>query len=90
MLRSAAARHRRKDKKQQDPRWIRGCWSCVSAISSSAMYFGQAVGTAAGAAILAGVAGPFAYTALAVISIPLFVISIAVSLLAERRKAGAA
>ena len=89
MPRSAAARHRRKDKKQQDPRWIRGGWSCVSAISSSAMYFGQAVGTAAGAAVLAGVAGPFAYSALALISIPLFVVSIAVSLLADRKTSAA-
>jgi hypothetical protein len=49
------------------------------AMNSSAMYLGQAVGTAAGAAVLAGVAGPFAYSALALISIPLFIISIAVS-----------
>jgi predicted MFS family arabinose efflux permease len=56
------------------------------AMNSSAMYFGQAVGTAAGAAVLAGVAGPFAYTALALISVPLFVVSIVVSLLADRRK----
>jgi predicted MFS family arabinose efflux permease len=56
------------------------------AMNSSAMYFGQAVGTAAGAAVLAGVAGPFAYTALALISIPLFIASIAVSLLADRKK----
>jgi predicted MFS family arabinose efflux permease len=55
------------------------------AMNSSAMYFGQAVGTAAGAAVIAGVAGPFAYTALALISIPLFVISIAVSVLADRK-----
>ena len=55
------------------------------AMNSSAMYFGQAVGTAAGAAVLAGVAGPFGYTALALISIPLFVASIAVSLLADRK-----
>ena len=56
------------------------------AMNSSAMYFGQAVGTAAGAAVIAGVAGPAAYTALAAISIPLFVISIVVSLLADRKK----
>ena len=56
------------------------------AMNSSAMYLGQAVGTAAGAAVLAGVAGPFAYTALALISIPLFIASIAVSLLADRKK----
>ncbi len=55
------------------------------AMNSSAMYFGQAVGTAAGAAVLAGIAGASAYTALAFISIPLFVVSIAVSLLAERK-----
>lgn len=55
------------------------------AMNSSAMYFGQAVGTAAGAAVLVGVAGPFAYTALALISIPLFVVSIIVSLLADRK-----
>ncbi len=60
------------------------------AMNSSAMYFGQAVGTAAGAAVLAGVAGPFAYSALALISIPLFIASIVVSLLADRKKAGAA
>ncbi len=56
------------------------------AMNSSAMYFGQAVGTAAGAAVLAGVAGPSAYPALALISIPLFVASIVVSLLADRKK----
>ena len=56
------------------------------AMNSSAMYFGQAVGTAAGAAILAGVAGPSAYTALALISVPLFIVSIVVSLLAERER----
>ena len=55
------------------------------AMNSSAMYFGQAVGTATGAAVLAGVAGPFAYTALALISIPLFIAAIAVSLLADRK-----
>lgn len=58
------------------------------AMNSSAMYFGQAVGTAAGAAVIVGVAGPFAYSALAFISIPLFIVSIAVSLLAERKKTG--
>lgn len=51
-----------------------------------AMYFGQAVGTAAGATVLAGVAGPSAYPALALISVPLFVASIVVSLLADRKK----
>ena len=55
------------------------------AMNSSAKYFGQAVGTAAGAAVLAGIAGASAYTALAFISIPLFVVSIAVSFLAERK-----
>ena len=55
------------------------------AMNSSAMYFGQAVGTAAGAAVLAGVAGASAYTALAFISVPLFVLSIVVSLLADRK-----
>ena len=55
------------------------------AMNSSAMYLGQAVGTAAGAAVLAGVAGPSAYTALALISIPLFIASISVSLLADRK-----
>ncbi len=54
------------------------------------MHFGQAVGTAAGAAVLAGVAGAFAYTALPLISIPLFIASIAVSLLADRKKTRAA
>ena len=54
------------------------------AMNSSAMYFGQAAGTAAGAAVIAGVAGPAAYTALALISVPLFLVSIAVSVLAER------
>ena len=42
-----------------------------------------------GAAVLAGVAGPSAYTALAFISIPLFVVSIAVSLFAERKQGAA-
>jgi predicted MFS family arabinose efflux permease len=56
------------------------------AMNSSAMYFGQAVGTAAGAAVIAGVAGPSSYTALAAISIPLFIASIVVSLLADRKK----
>ncbi|MBC8008329.1 MAG: MFS transporter [Prolixibacteraceae bacterium] len=60
------------------------------AMNSSAMYFGQAVGTAAGAAVLAGVAGPSAYPALALISVPLFVASIVVSVLADRKKTGAA
>jgi len=60
------------------------------AMNSSAMYLGQAVGTAAGAAVLAGVAGPSAYTALALFSIPLFVVSIAVSVLADRNKTSAA
>jgi len=60
------------------------------AMNSSAMYFGQAVGTAAGAAVIAGVAGEFAYTALALISIPLFIASIAVSLFVERKKAARA
>ncbi|MEO8103361.1 MAG: MFS transporter [Betaproteobacteria bacterium] len=55
------------------------------AMNSSAMYFGQAVGTAAGAAVLAGFASPFAYTALAFISVPLFIVSIAVSVRAERK-----
>jgi len=55
------------------------------AMNSSAMYFGQAVGTAAGAAVIAGSAGPFAYSALALISVPLFIASIAVSLLADRK-----
>ena len=55
------------------------------AMNSSAMYFGQAVGTAAGAAVIAGVAGAFAYTALALISIPLFIASIAVSWFVERK-----
>jgi hypothetical protein len=54
------------------------------------MYFGQAAGTAAGAAVIAGVAGPAAYTALALISVPLFIISIIVSVLAERTKTVAA
>ena len=60
------------------------------AMNSSAMYFGQAVGTAAGAAVLADVAGPSAYTALALISVPLFIVSIAVSLLADRNKTSVA
>jgi len=55
------------------------------AMNSSAMYFGQAAGTAAGAAVIAGVAGPSAYTALALISVPLFIGSIAVSMIADRR-----
>ena len=59
------------------------------AMNSSAMYLGQAVGTAAGAAVLAGIAGASAYTALAFISIPLFVVSIAVSLLADRKTSAA-
>jgi hypothetical protein len=37
------------------------------------------------AAVATGVAGPFAYTALALISIPLFIAAIAVSLLADRK-----
>ena len=56
------------------------------AMNSSAMYFGQAVGTAAGAAVIAGIAGAPAYTALAFISVPLFVVSIAVSLIADRER----
>ena len=42
------------------------------------------------AAVAAGVAGPFAYSGLALISIPLFIASVAVSLRADRKKAGAA
>lgn len=56
------------------------------AMNSSAMYFGQAVGTASGGALLAGMAGPGAYTALAFLSVPLFVFSIVLSLFAERNK----
>ena len=57
------------------------------AMNSSAMYFGQAAGTASGAALLAGFGGPAAYTALVALSIPLFIASIAMSLLVERKKA---
>jgi predicted MFS family arabinose efflux permease len=57
------------------------------AMNSSAMYFGQAVGTASGAALLAGIGGPAAYTALVALSIPLFIASIVMSLLVERKKA---
>lgn len=59
------------------------------AMNSSAMYFGQATGTASGAALLAGIGGPVAYTALVALSIPLFIASIVMSLLVERKKAGA-
>lgn len=55
------------------------------AMNSSAMYFGQAVGTASGAALLAGIGGPGAYTALAALSIPLFIASIVMSLIVERK-----
>ncbi len=57
------------------------------AMNTSAMYFGQAVGTAAGAALLAGIGGPGAYTALVALSIPLFIASIVMSLVVERKKA---
>jgi predicted MFS family arabinose efflux permease len=56
------------------------------AMNTSAIYFGQAVGTAAGGAFLAGIAGAGAYPALAYISIPLFVASILISLLADRSR----
>jgi len=59
------------------------------AMNSSAMYFGQAVGTASGAALLAGIGGPGAYTALVALSIPLFIASIVMSLIVERKKAAA-
>lgn len=59
------------------------------AMNTSAMYFGQAVGTAAGAALLAGIGGPGAYTALVALSIPLFIASIVMSLVVERKKAAA-
>jgi predicted MFS family arabinose efflux permease len=59
------------------------------AMNSSAMYFGQAAGTASGAALLAGIGGPGAYTALVALSIPLFIASILMSLIVERKKAAA-
>ncbi|HEX7812524.1 MAG TPA: MFS transporter [Burkholderiales bacterium] len=59
------------------------------AMNTSAMYFGQAVGTASGAALLAGIGGPVAYTWLVALSIPLFLASIVMSLLVERKKTSA-
>jgi predicted MFS family arabinose efflux permease len=56
------------------------------ALNSSAIYLGQAGGTAAGAAMLATFAGPSTYTALAAISIPLFIVSIALSLAIDRKR----
>lgn len=59
------------------------------AMNSSAMYFGQAVGTASGAALLAGIGGPVGYTWLVALSIPLFLGSIVMSLLVERKNSAA-
>ncbi|HZP91870.1 MAG TPA: MFS transporter [Burkholderiales bacterium] len=52
------------------------------AMNSSAIYLGQALGTAAGGALLAGGAGR--YADLAWLSIPVFVLAIVLSLVAER------
>jgi hypothetical protein len=49
------------------------------------MYFGQAFGTAAGAALLGAVGTPAGYTWLVAISIPLFALSIALSLAIDRK-----
>jgi MFS transporter, DHA1 family, inner membrane transport protein len=55
------------------------------ALNTSAMYFGQAFGTAGGAALLAAVAAPAGYTWLAAISVPLFAVSIALSVAIDRK-----
>lgn len=55
------------------------------ALNTSGMYFGQAFGTAGGAALLAAAPVPAGYTWLAAISIPLFALSIALSLWIDRR-----
>ena len=59
------------------------------ALNWSSNHFRQAIGTVAGAAILAGVAVPSAYPPQALVSIALFVVSIVVSLRAKRKEAGA-
>lgn len=55
------------------------------AMNSSAIYLGQAVGTAAGGALLAHAAGTAGYAELALISIPLFVASLVASHFAGKR-----
>jgi predicted MFS family arabinose efflux permease len=55
------------------------------ALNTSGMYFGQAFGTAAGAALLGAVGTPAGYTWLVAISIPLFALSIALSLAVDRK-----
>jgi predicted MFS family arabinose efflux permease len=55
------------------------------ALNTSGMYFGQAFGTAAGAALLGAVGTPAGYTWLVAISIPLFALSIALSLAIDRK-----
>jgi predicted MFS family arabinose efflux permease len=55
------------------------------ALNTSGMYFGQAFGTAAGAALLGAVGAPAGYTWLAAISVPLFVLSIALSVAVDRK-----
>lgn len=55
------------------------------ALNSSSIYLGQALGTAAGAAVLAASGGTEGYARLALAALPLFVAAIAVSHWADRR-----
>jgi predicted MFS family arabinose efflux permease len=55
------------------------------ALNSSALYLGQAFGPAIGGLVLARVEGVAAYQALVVVSVPLFVAAITVSVLTTRR-----
>ena len=56
-------------------------------MNSSALYLGQALGTAVGGLVLTNVAGVAGYAALAWVSVPLFVVAIGASLLLARTPA---
>jgi predicted MFS family arabinose efflux permease len=56
------------------------------ALNSSALYLGQAFGPAIGGLVLARVEGVAAYQALVVVSVPLFLVAIAVSTLTAARR----
>ena len=55
------------------------------ALNTSAVYLGHAVGAAAGGALLVGVLGPSAFAGLTVLSVPLFLLAIGLSIYAARR-----
>lgn len=59
------------------------------ALNSSSIYLGQALGTAAGAAVLAASSGTDGYARLALASLPMFIAAIAVSRWSERHRRAA-